>query len=102
MKYIRFSLKFLLLFIARHLPGHLILRGRVTGCEGRDLVGIGTVVLGLGHDSSVVNHPGINLEMVGHEGRELAFENGAVAADDVLFTGIRVVFLTHDCMYTCG
>jgi hypothetical protein len=35
--------------------------------------------------------------MVGHEGRELAFEESAVAADNVFFVDVRVVFLTHDC-----
>jgi hypothetical protein len=53
----------------------------------------------MGNNCSVIDHPRFNLEMVGHERRELALEEGAVTADYVLFAGVQVVFLTHDCVY---
>jgi hypothetical protein len=53
----------------------------------------------MGYNCPVIDHPRFNLEMVGHERRILALEEGAVAADNVLFAGIQVVFLAHDCVY---
>jgi hypothetical protein len=52
----------------------------------------------MGYNGSVINHPRFNLEMVSHERRELALEESAVIADYVLFAGIQVIFLTHDCV----
>lgn len=52
------------------------------------------------NDGSVVNDPRFNLEVVSHERRELAFDEGAVAANNIFFVDVRVVLLAHD--YRCG
>lgn len=52
------------------------------------------------NDGSVVNDPRFNLEVVSHERRELAFDEGAVAANNIFFVDVRVVLLAHDC--GCG
>lgn len=56
----------------------------------------------MGNDSSIVNDPRFNLEMVSHERRELTFDECAVAANNVLFVDIRVVLLAHDCYNRTG
>lgn len=60
-----------------------------------------TVDIRLNDSCSIVNHPRFNLQMVGHERRQLAFEEGAIASNDVLFVDIRLVFLADDCVRSC-
>ena len=54
-----------------------------------------TVDIRIGGDDVIVDGPRLDVEEVAHERRILALDQGTVAADDVLFAGIQVVWLTH-------